>query len=162
MLLSQTSIYGLRAVATLATLAPGETVTASELSARTGVPRQYLSKVMRKLVLARIARGRRGHGGGFGLMRPPRGIRLADVLAALEQPLNDECVFGYDCCSTEHPCALHPIWARLKECIRRWIDECTMADLGPTPPEPPAPPKAARNRVRTGPRSERPRPRSRL
>lgn len=41
------------------------------------MPQQYLSKVMRKLVLARLVHGQRGRGGGFMLEKPARQIRIA-------------------------------------------------------------------------------------
>ncbi|MDO8348752.1 MAG: Rrf2 family transcriptional regulator [Planctomycetota bacterium] len=133
MLLNQTAVYGLRAMATLASLAPGENLTAEELATRTGVPQQYLSKVMRKLVVARLVAGRRGHGGGFTLLRPARDIRLADVLAAVDLDVDGGCAFGFTSCDPKNPCVLHPIWSRLKDSLAQWTAGSTLADLGPAP-----------------------------
>ncbi|HEB53307.1 MAG TPA: Rrf2 family transcriptional regulator [bacterium] len=147
MFLNQTAVYGLRAMAILAGLAPGESLTAAELSRRTRVPQQYLSKVMRKLVLARLVRGQRGHGGGFSLGRPPRDIRLLDVLTAVDQSLESGCVFGFDSCDLANPCVLHPIWSRLKECTGHWATESTLADISNGPvgsPEQPVAPEPAK------------------
>lgn len=132
-MLNQTAIYGLRAVSTLAELAPGESLTATELSARTCVPRQYLSKIMRKLVVAKLVRSRRGRGGGFSLMRPAREIRLGDVLAAVDRSLEDSCVFGDGECDPQNPCSLHPVWSKLKESLASWATESTFGELSPTP-----------------------------
>jgi len=133
MLLNQTAVYGLRAMAVLAGLAPGESMNAEVLSERTGVPRQYLSKVMRKLVVGRLVRGQRGHGGGFTLIRPPRQIRLADVLEAIDLDLDAGCAFGFAACDPDNPCVLHPMWNGLHESLRHWAGESTLADLGPAP-----------------------------
>jgi Rrf2 family protein len=130
MLLHLTAVYGLRAMAVLAGLEPGESLNAKDLSARTGVPQQYLSKVMRKLVVARLVRGRRGRGGGFALQRPRREIRLLDVLDALDLTLKSGCAFDFVACDPHHPCELHPIWSRLQENIKAWSTETTLADLG--------------------------------
>lgn len=130
MLLNLTAVYGLRAMATLAGLAPGESLNAAALSLRTGVPQQYLSKVMRKLVVARLVRSQRGHGGGFSLLRPPAKIALADVLAAIDVDLGGGCAFGYEACDPGNPCALHPIWTKLQQCMDAWTSGCTLADLG--------------------------------
>ena len=134
MLLNLTAVYGLRAMATLANLAPGESLNAAELSERTGVPQQYLSKVMRKLVVARLVRSRRGHGGGFSLMRPPAAIHVADVLRAIDLELGSGCAFGFEACDPTNPCALHPIWARLQESLEAWTGGCTLGDLHAGPP----------------------------
>ncbi len=136
MLLNQTAVYCLRAMAVLAALAPGESLTAAELSERTGVPQQYLSKVMRKLVVARLVRARRGHGGGFSLQRAPRAIQLGEVLAAVDLQVDDGCAFGFAACDPHNPCALHPIWSRLKDSLEEWTAGSTLADLGPPPKVP--------------------------
>ncbi len=134
MLLNQTAVYGLRAMAILADLAAGETLNAEALSERTHVPRQYLSKVMRKLVVGKLVVARRGHGGGFCLARPARSIRLADVLHALDLELGGGCAFGFESCDAKHPCLLHPIWSRLQASLDEWANGCTLASppAGPT------------------------------
>jgi Rrf2 family iron-sulfur cluster assembly transcriptional regulator len=133
MLLNLTAVYGLRAMATLASLAPGESLNAAELSERTRVPQQYLSKIMRKLVVGRLVRSQRGHGGGFSLMRPPAGIRLAEVLRAMDIDLDGGCAFGFAECDPRNPCALHPIWSRLQQSLDEWVGGSTLADLGTAP-----------------------------
>ena len=134
MLLNLTAVYGLRAMATLAGLGAGETLNAAELSERTGVPQQYLSKVMRKLVLARLVRSQRGHGGGFQLMRPPGEIRVADALAALDLDVASGCAFGFAACDPQNPCVLHPLWSRLQESLDAWTGGSTFAELQPPGP----------------------------
>jgi Rrf2 family protein len=135
MLLNLTAVYGLRAMAVLAGLAAGESLNAAELSERTGVPQQYLSKVMRKLVLARLVHGQRGRGGGFMLEKPARQIRLADVLRALDLELDGGCAFGFEACDPANPCVLHPIWSKLQSDLEAWTRGSTFADLGPPPRE---------------------------
>ena len=133
MLPNLTAVYGLRAMATLAGLGAGESLNAATLSERTGVPQQYLSKVMRKFVVARLVRSQRGHGGGFSLMRAPAKIALADVLQALDVELSGGCAFGYEQCDPVHPCTLHPIWNKLQQSLDDWASGSTLADLGATP-----------------------------
>lgn len=132
MLLNQTAVYGLRAVAVLAALPEDESATGDILSERTEIPRQYLAKVMRRLVVAGLVRSQRGQGGGFALARPAAEIRIADVLAATDCDVTpDRCVFGVGACDPEHPCTLHPIWSRLGRSVSSWAEDMTLADLGP-------------------------------
>jgi Rrf2 family iron-sulfur cluster assembly transcriptional regulator len=135
-LLNLTAVYCLRAVATLAGLPPGASLNAAELSEQTGVPQQYLSKVMRKLVVAKLVRSQRGPGGGFMLMRPPAEIRLADVLRSVEQDLGAGCAFGFEACDPLNPCPLHPIWSRLQDSLESWTANSTFGDLRPAANEP--------------------------
>lgn len=136
MLLNHTAIYGLRAMATLAVLSPGESINGIDLAERTGVPRQYLAKVMRKLVLAKLVRSQRGRGGGFALARAPRAIRLAEVLTATDVDLGRGCAFGFAACDPHNPCPLHPLWTRLQDSLLAWTGESTLGDLGPLPTTP--------------------------
>lgn len=130
MVLSQTALYALRAMATLAKLAPGESIRAPELADRTGIPGHYVSKVMRRLVVAKLVRGQRGHGGGFQLARPPASIRFADILSAIGAiPEPQACAFGWDSCDPDHPCPLHPAWSRLKDSYTQWADQITLGGL---------------------------------
>lgn len=133
MLLNLSAVYGLRAMATLATLEPGQSVNAETLSQRTNVPQQYLSKIMRKLVVARLVQSQRGHGGGFRLMVAPNRIRVADVLRAIDVELDGGCAFGYERCDEANPCILHPIWTRLQTTLDDWSQDSTLAHLGPAP-----------------------------
>lgn len=129
MILNQTTVYALRAMVALAELDPGETSRARDLAERTGVPVHYLSKIMSRLVEHGLVVGRKGHGGGFALQRPPREIRIAEVLAASEFRVDaGACVFGWGDCDPGRPCPLHATWSRLQEFVARWADETTLED----------------------------------
>ncbi len=144
--LSQTAEYALRALAHLAMQPEGVAVTARELSQGTGVPVHYLSKVMRRLVMAGLVTGTKGHGGGFSLARPAAQLRSGDVLAAGEHsPASpDRCAFGWATCDTQRPCPLHGTWSELKEAARAWACQTTLADV------------SRYAAVHTGPRRSRP------
>jgi DNA-binding IscR family transcriptional regulator len=71
----------------------------------------------------------RGHGGGFRLRRPPAQIPVRDALAALDLDLGTSCAFGFAECDPVRPCALHPLWSRLRETLAQWTEGATFADL---------------------------------
>ncbi len=79
MILNQTAEYALRAMAHLAELEEGVPVRAAELAEATKIPPHYVSKVLRKMVLAGLVNSQKGHGGGFALALHPSRITLADV-----------------------------------------------------------------------------------
>lgn len=83
-MLSQTIEYALRAMTHLAALPPEKTVSSETIAEKTLVPRNYLSKVMRDLVLAELVTSQRGPNGGFGLTRPPERITILDVINAVD------------------------------------------------------------------------------
>jgi Rrf2 family transcriptional regulator, iron-sulfur cluster assembly transcription factor len=127
---SQTAEYALRVSACLARGASNDFVRAQEIADAAAVPRDYLSKIMRRLVEAGLLESRKGHGGGFRLAHEPAAIRFVDVLSAVGYKSDaDECAFGWDKCSVTDPCPLHPFWSRLRESVDQWAEENTLADF---------------------------------
>jgi Rrf2 family protein len=126
--LSQTAKYALRAMATLASLPPGEAIPAKSLSEFTGIPVHYLSKIMRRLVVAKLVVARKGHGGGFALAQPARRITFAQILAAEDGMLDSTtCAYGWGQCNPENFCPLHQTFATLREALDRWLNQTTLA-----------------------------------
>ena len=132
MILNQTVEYALRAMAVLATVGPDERVTSGDLSRDANIPEHYVSKVMRRLVLAGLVAAKRGHHGGFQLARPPHQIAFIDVLEAVDfQPEARHCAFGLGKCNPMAPCALHPAYAALNDCFLEWARNTTLVNVQP-------------------------------
>jgi Rrf2 family protein len=128
--LSQTAEYALRAMAWVAARATDEPVLTRDLSAGTGIPAQYLAKILRRLVLAGILESRKGRGGGFTLARPADRIRFRDVLSAVDAyPKADRCAFGWGACDSLQPCPLHDSWAGMSERFQAWATGTSLKDL---------------------------------
>lgn len=128
MLLNQTAEYALRAMAVLAGRWPDGRVTSGELAEGANIPGHYVSKVMRRLVLARLVDAQRGHGGGFRLARSPGRITFMQVLEAVDfQAEEQRCAFGFGRCNPNKPCALHPAWSALNEGFMGWARATTLA-----------------------------------
>lgn len=127
MILNQTAEYALRAMAVLAASWPEERITSGQLSDAANIPQHYVSKVMRRLVLADLVDARRGHHGGFQLTRPPDEIAFIEVLEAVDfQAESRHCAFGLGKCNPDHPCALHPAYTALNDCFLGWANSTTL------------------------------------
>ena len=134
MIFSQTAEYALRAMAWMATLENGTAIRATDLSKAAAVPKHYLSKVMRRLVVAELVISGKGHGGGFALARSQSRIKLLDILAAVDAaPGSGVCAFGWGPCDPNNPCPLHPAWSIISDGIYDWANQTTLADMGPAP-----------------------------
>lgn len=133
MILSQTAQYALRAMAWLSTLSATEPMRVKDLSVATGIPSHYLSKVMRRLVLAGLATSQKGQGGGFLLSRPPGEIPFIDILVAVDAYSSDgpdqQCAFGWGQCDALRPCPLHDSWTELNDQLRAWAEGTSLADV---------------------------------
>jgi len=81
-------------------------LSATELSADTGVPLPTTQKLMGQLAASGLLSSVRGAGGGFALARPASEISLADIVEAVEGPIaltmcsdsnNHECILDAHC-----------------------------------------------------------------
>ena len=96
-MISRTAEYAFQALAFL-TRNPDRAVTTREIARATGLPADYLSKILRSLRKHGILVAHRGIGGGFALARPPKEISILDVLAGLGEklPQTDICPLGIE------------------------------------------------------------------
>jgi len=84
----------------------GARLSATELSADTGVPLPTAQKLMGQLAASGLLSSVRGAGGGFALAKAPAEISLADIVEAVEGPIaltmcsdsnNHECILDAHC-----------------------------------------------------------------
>ena len=128
MLLNQTAQYALRAMAVLA--GERDAIASAALSEKSQVPSHYLSKIMRRMVLAGLVSSSRGHGGGFRLSREAQDVRFLDVLEAVDSaPTQGVCAFGLGNCDEIDPCRLHPAWSEFQDHFFDWATRTTLADV---------------------------------
>jgi Rrf2 family protein len=62
---------------------------ASRISQATGIPVEYLRKVLQRLTRARLVISERGRGGGFRLARPCDRVSLLEIIEAIEGPIDE-------------------------------------------------------------------------
>ena len=103
---------------------------AADVSDATDIPAYYVSKILRRLVIAGILESRKGQGGGFSLARPVEEISFRDVLEAVDAyPPEDRCAFGWFACDASDPCPMHWTWSCLREAFGEWASQTTLADV---------------------------------
>lgn len=131
--LSQTAEYALRVMTVLAQHPPGTLLLARDLTLESGIPGQYLAKILRRLVLAGLLESRKGRGGGFVLARPAAEVTFRDVLAAVDAfPREDRCAFGWGQCDPSQACPLHAAWTGMSAHFQRWARTSTLASVRAT------------------------------
>ena len=130
MFISKTAEYAIRAMAAIATLPEGKRVRASDLGRATGIPNPYLSKILRRLVLADLLDSQKGQGGGFSLARPAGEILFIEILNAVDAlPTDGRCAFGWGSCDELMPCPLHSAWSRVSRHIVDWANHTNLAEV---------------------------------
>lgn len=133
-MLSQTVEYALRAVVVLAK-SQGSSRTVAEVAAQTGVPPEYLSKIMGGMVRTGLVQAQRGRGGGFLLARAPEELSVLDVVSAVD-PIRRirRCPLGL----AEHRsqlCSLHRTIDEAMDTMERALAAATIASLLGEAPE---------------------------
>lgn len=126
-----TSKYALRLMMCLARHPLEEGLVPSRvLAEEASVPRAYISKVLQRLEEAGLVVAKKGRTGGYRLAEAPQQIRLAAVLAAIDEPSVEpnECVFGWGRCNLESPCVLHNVWQDMRDEVATWSQQ-TLQDV---------------------------------
>lgn len=128
-MISQTGRYALRILAYLVDH-PGHWVQGSQIAAETGIPANYLSKILNQLRKRGYVMSQKGWGGGFLFKDQASRVPLAQVLDLFEGPKEDgQCVFGLRKCDSHNPCPLHGQWAHIQESYHEMIESNTVGDL---------------------------------
>ncbi len=130
-MLSLTGEYALRAMVYLTAHAEDWPIPGRRVAEGAGIPRKYLSAILRDLVRAGILASSPGPGGGFRMARSPKDIRLFEVLAPFEPILGNRrpCPFGKEECSDDDPCPGHDRWQRVKETYSQFLQETSVFDV---------------------------------
>jgi Rrf2 family nitric oxide-sensitive transcriptional repressor len=96
----------------------------------TGIPANYLSKILHQLGRAGVVVSERGRSGGFRLASHPREVVLATVVAPFEpQVQRTRCLLGLPQCSDSHPCGAHERWKVIREATLAFLNDTTLADV---------------------------------
>lgn len=88
MKLSTKGRYAMIALTDLALKGPEKLVSLSEIADRQDISLAYLEQLFVKLRRAEIVESVRGPGGGYRLARPVGEIRIADILAAVDETMD--------------------------------------------------------------------------
>ena len=129
-MVSQTGRYALRILGFLADHR-GAWVQGREIASSTGIPANYLGKILNQLRKAGFVLSQKGWGGGFVLADGQEKATIAGVLEAIEgRKAGNECVFELRQCSADNPCPLHEHWQKVKEQYDRMLATVTIGSLG--------------------------------
>ncbi len=138
-MISATSEYAVRALARLATQPPGRAMLARDLAKATGVPRNYLSKILLSLRNAGILDSTRGAGGGYRFLKRPEQVFLIDVVELFEGPkTRPGCLLNNRECSDSTPCTAHRTWQELSVAYTGFLLSTSVAMIAGTAPAVPA------------------------
>ena len=122
--------YAARAMLDLALQSGDGPTMIKDISKRQQISCMYLEQLFTRLKVAGLVRSVRGPRGGFTLTRPPREIRLSDIVQAMEGSMAPvECGDDAMLCSRADSCVTRRVWAEVKEATDRVLTATTLEDL---------------------------------
>jgi Rrf2 family iron-sulfur cluster assembly transcriptional regulator len=89
----------------------------------------YLEQLFGKLRRHTLVDSVRGPGGGYTLARALDKMSVADIIMAVDEPLDATQCGGKENCQDEHRCMTHDLWATLNEKMYEYLDSVKLADL---------------------------------
>lgn len=130
MLLSNSSIYGLRAAVLLASKKNRDFITIRELSDELNISFYFLTKVLQQLTKSEILISYKGPNGGVKLARPGNSITFMDIITSIEgDKLFRDCALGLHNCGLLEPCPLKNDWQQLQANVKELMESATLEDL---------------------------------
>jgi len=133
MRLSTKGRYAVMAMADLAGHDGGaHPVSLAEIAKRQEISLSYLEQLFAKLRKGALVKSVRGPGGGYRLARPAAELRIADIILAVDEPIQaTRCRAGSSkgCMGTTGRCLTHDLWEELGRQIHVFLSSVSLADV---------------------------------
>ncbi|HZQ63098.1 MAG TPA: Fe-S cluster assembly transcriptional regulator IscR [Casimicrobiaceae bacterium] len=103
--------------------------TLAGVSERQKISLSYLEQLFGKLRRHGLVESVRGPGGGYHLARPAEAISVADIITAVDEPIDATQCGGRENCHDDRRCMTHELWAGLNAHIFSFLQSVTLAEL---------------------------------
>jgi Rrf2 family iron-sulfur cluster assembly transcriptional regulator len=104
-------------------------VTLAGISERLAISLSYLEQLFSRLRRHELVESVRGPGGGYYLAKKPDEVSVADIIRAVDEPIDATQCGGKENCHDEHRCLTHDLWTGLNAHIFEYLDNVTLAML---------------------------------
>ncbi|MBK6973533.1 MAG: Fe-S cluster assembly transcriptional regulator IscR [Sterolibacteriaceae bacterium] len=104
-------------------------VTLAGISERQRISLSYLEQLFGKLRRHHIVSSVRGPGGGYCLAKTMDSITVADIIVAVDEPLDATSCGGKENCHDEQRCMTHELWSSLNDKMFEYLNSVSLADL---------------------------------
>jgi Rrf2 family transcriptional regulator, iron-sulfur cluster assembly transcription factor len=104
-------------------------VALASVSERQKISLSYLEQLFGKLRRFSLVDSVRGPGGGYCIARPLDTVTVADIVRAVDEPLDATQCGGRENCLDDHRCMTHDLWAALNAKMYDYLSSVTLAGL---------------------------------
>lgn len=124
--------YAVMAMADLANYSDGSPLSLAEIAQRQKISLSYLEQLFGKLRRNKLVKSVRGPGGGYLLARPSGDIPIADIMVAVDEPIQaTRCQPGspIGCSGNRTRCLTHDLWEALGNQIYFFLNSVSLEDV---------------------------------
>jgi Rrf2 family iron-sulfur cluster assembly transcriptional regulator len=104
-------------------------VTLAGISDRQKISLSYLEQLFGKLRRNALVESVRGPGGGYCLAKDTSLMSIADIIRAVDEPIDATQCSGKENCLDDHRCMTHELWTDLNRHIYDYLDGVKLSDL---------------------------------
>jgi Rrf2 family transcriptional regulator, iron-sulfur cluster assembly transcription factor len=107
----------------------GGPVTLAGIAERQRISLSYLEQLFGKLRRNQLVASVRGPGGGYTLAKPLAAVSVADIISAVDEPLDATSCGGKGNCHDNQTCMTHNLWTSLNERMYEYLHSVNLEDL---------------------------------
>ena len=108
-------------------------VTLAGISERQKISLSYLEQLFGKLRRNKLVASVRGPGGGYHLAQAMNEVSVADIILAVDEPIDATQCKGKENCHNDQRCMTHDLWTSLNAKIRDYLALVTLEQLVTNP-----------------------------
>src|SRR6186997_2602146 len=121
--------FAVTAMLDLALHADRGPVSLAGISERQKISLSYLEQLFGKLRRRNLVESVRGPGGGYNLARDASKVSVADIVRAVEEPIDSTQCGGRENCRDNQRCMTHDLWEELNSTVYGFLDGVKLSDL---------------------------------
>lgn len=128
--LSKKIEYAILALQYIASLTDGRVATVKEIAEIKVIPQPLLAKILQQLAKKELIQSVQGSHGGYALSRSAKDITLAQMMEAIEGPINIiDCAVDHHLCERDESCTLKNSLNPLQQQLSSYLHSVTLADV---------------------------------
>ena len=101
----------------------------SEIAGRQEISLSYLEQLFAKLRRRALVESVRGPGGGYCLAKDMADVSVADIILAVDEPIDATQCGGKENCRDDQKCITHDLWAKLNDHILDYLRAVTLKQM---------------------------------
>ncbi len=121
--------YAVTAMIDLAVHQSRGPVSLKSISEGQGISLSYLEQLFAKMKRQNLVVGARGPGGGYLLAKDADSITIADIILAVDEPLDITECEGEENCRDGKRCLTHDLWSELTDQLHEFLQGIRLGEL---------------------------------